>query len=84
MEVMVAQLDKGTMRPAQKESYLCSARCCESAGTQAQLQQCVGACEQRVMVANQLINASIKDFQVVAGLRGLLGIGRGRVWLAAN
>jgi hypothetical protein len=64
MEAMVQQLDKGHMRPAQKESYLCSAQCCDSAGSQAELQQCVGACEQRVMVANQLINASIKDFQV--------------------
>lgn len=37
---MVEGLDKSHMRPLQKEAYLCSARCCDSAPSQAALQQC--------------------------------------------
>jgi hypothetical protein len=64
MEGMVDQLDKNHMRHLQKDSFLCQAKCCDSAPSQAALQQCCGDCEQRVIVANQLINSNIKEFQV--------------------
>ena len=58
------QLDKQAMRPLQKASFLCQAKCCDTAPSQAALQQCCGDCEQRVVVANQIINTSIREFQV--------------------
>lgn len=43
MEKMVGVLDKQHLRPMQKDSYLCMAKCCDSANTPADLQQwCVG------------------------------------------
>ncbi|EFN54999.1 hypothetical protein CHLNCDRAFT_134813 [Chlorella variabilis] len=63
MEGMVDQLDKQAMRPLQKASFLCQAKCCDTAPSQAALQQCCGDCEQRVVVANQIINTSIREFQ---------------------
>lgn len=37
METMVASLDRDHLRPLQKESYLCMAKCCDSANTPADL-----------------------------------------------
>lgn len=39
MEKMVTRLDKDNLRPVQKESYLCMARCCDTAAGPAELQQ---------------------------------------------
>ncbi|PRW57344.1 hypothetical protein C2E21_4029 [Chlorella sorokiniana] len=63
MEGMVDGLDRSMMRPLQKESYLCMAKCCDSAKDQAELQRCTASCEQRVQVVNSVINASMKEFQ---------------------
>lgn len=47
----------------------CPASRC-SAKDQADLQRCCGGCEQRVQVVNNVINASIKEFQVGGGCKG--------------
>jgi Eukaryotic protein of unknown function (DUF842) len=39
MEKMVGVLDKSHLRPMQKDSYLCMSKCCDTAGTPADLQQ---------------------------------------------
>ena len=63
MEGLVGQLDKKHMRPLQKAAYQCMAACCDSSAGQPELLQCTSACERKVQVANQLISASIRDFQ---------------------
>lgn len=42
MEKMVTTLDKTHLRPVQKESYLCCARCCDKAAGPVELQQWCG------------------------------------------
>ena len=39
MEGMVSKLDKTTLRPLQKESYLCMAKCCDTAPGPSELQE---------------------------------------------
>lgn len=39
MEGMVSKLDKTTLRPLQKESYLCMAKCCDTAPGPQELQE---------------------------------------------
>lgn len=63
MEKMVGVLDKQHLRPLQKDSYLCMAKCCDAAGTPADLQQCCAGCEQTVRVAEQAVQVSLNDFQ---------------------
>ncbi|PSC72301.1 ATP synthase subunit mitochondrial [Micractinium conductrix] len=63
MEEMVNSLERQHVRPMQKEAYTCMAACCDKAGTQQDLQQCCGGCEQKVMVAQQVINAELRAFQ---------------------
>ncbi|KAK2079220.1 hypothetical protein QBZ16_002911 [Prototheca wickerhamii] len=60
---MVVDLDKTTLRPVQKESYLCMARCCDSADSPVQLQQCVQRCEQSIQARHAVIQATMGDFQ---------------------
>ena len=59
----MGQLDKGHLRPLQKNAYTCMAKCCDTAPTPHELQHCTAACEHKVQAANQLIAASIRDFQ---------------------
>lgn len=63
MEQMVVDLDKTTLRPVQRESYLCMARCCDSADSPVQLQQCVQRCEQSIQARHAVIQATMGDFQ---------------------
>ncbi|KAL6780528.1 hypothetical protein F751_1365 [Auxenochlorella protothecoides] len=63
MEKMVTRLDKDNLRPVQKESYLCMARCCDTAAGPAELQQCANRCEQGVHVKHSIIQSAMADFQ---------------------
>lgn len=63
MDTMISQLDKSSLRPMQKESYLCMAKCCDSSPSPTQLQQCCQQCERKVVSAQQTINATLRDFQ---------------------
>lgn len=63
MEQMVIGLDRSNLRPIQKESYLCMARCCDSADGPVQLQQCVQRCEQVIQARHAIIQATMADFQ---------------------
>lgn len=63
MDTMISQLDKSSLRPMQKESYLCMSKCCDTSPTPNQLQQCCQQCERKVVSAQQTINATLRDFQ---------------------
>ena len=60
---MVGILDKQSLRPLQKESYTCMAKCCDTAATPAELQQCCASCETLVRTAEQAVQVSMADFQ---------------------
>lgn len=63
VEHMVTHLDKAHLRPMQKDSYLCMAKCCETSPDTNSLQNCCNQCERGVVVAQQIINSTIRDFQ---------------------
>ena len=63
MEKMVAALDRGHLRPLQKESYLAMARCCDSAPGPAELQVCCQNAERAVRGAEQAVQVAMADFQ---------------------
>eukprot|EP00887_Chlorella_sp_A99_P007707 scaffold20.g7707.t1 len=63
VQKMVLQLEGSHLRPMQKESFLCSAKCCDTAPGPQELQQCINACERKVQVANNLVNSMMHDFQ---------------------
>ncbi len=63
MERMISALDKNHLRNLQKESYMCMARCCDTAATAADLQHCCQECERRVQIAEKTVQVSMNDFQ---------------------
>ncbi|GAB4819062.1 hypothetical protein N2152v2_006108 [Parachlorella kessleri] len=62
-EVMAHKLDKEHLRPMQKDAYQCMAKCCDTAPTSTELQKCVGNCERKVAIAQQVCNVTMQDFQ---------------------
>lgn len=64
VESMFASLDTKFLRSIRKESYLCSAKCCDSTGSsQEQLQNCVERCSQPMASADQHISHELDRFQ---------------------
>jgi hypothetical protein len=52
---MVDELDKRHLRPLQKQSYQCMAKCCDSSDDAAALQRCTHDCERRVQLAEKAV-----------------------------
>ncbi|KAK9809831.1 hypothetical protein WJX72_000021 [[Myrmecia] bisecta] len=63
LTALVEDLEKSELRPRQKDSFVCSARCCDSSASQQNLQQCCEACSTSVRVAEQVVNRSLATFQ---------------------
>lgn len=63
MERMIEVLDKKHLRPLQKDSYECMARCCDTAATTSDLQHCCQNCERKVQIAEKTVQVSMNEFQ---------------------
>lgn len=63
VEAMFASLDTKFLRSIRKESYLCSAKCCDQQGSQEQLQNCVEQCSNPMAQADQAISRELDRFQ---------------------
>ena len=63
VETLISGIDKGHLRGLRKESFLCSAKCCDSADTHENLQACVDVCQRKVAEAENLLAAELQQFQ---------------------
>lgn len=63
VERLLTDLDKRHLRPMRKESFLCSAKCCDSATSNEQLQQCVNSCGAKVGKTEQMVSQELEQFQ---------------------
>ena len=63
MQGVVDDLDKRHLRPLQKTSYECMARCCDTAEDTAALQNCCHDCERKVQLAEKTVQLQLNDFQ---------------------
>lgn len=62
MENLSEDLDRTVSRPLQKQAFKCSAACCDSAKSQAELQECVQACSSKVQRMETVVNHELEDF----------------------
>merc|ERR1711988_48994 len=64
LEGLTQDVEKKHFRPAQKAHFLCSAKCCDSAGYgQMELQRCLQRCGEPVMQMEQIVTAQMGQFQ---------------------
>mmetsp|Transcript_6138 Transcript_6138/g.10658 ORF Transcript_6138/g.10658 Transcript_6138/m.10658 type:complete len:135 (+) Transcript_6138:113-517(+) len=63
VDAIVDKIEKKLLRPQQKEAFLCSAKCCDSAGTNVQLQQCMKTCSSKVQRIEQVVSGEMSQFQ---------------------
>jgi len=63
VESLISTVDKSHLRVLRKESFLCSAKCCDSADTHENLQYCVDSCQRKVAEAENLLGAELQQFQ---------------------
>lgn len=60
---MLRRVSTKYVRPIQKESYLCSARCCEPNFSDAQAQQCLEGCGQPINQLQSVMEREMNSFQ---------------------
>ncbi|BDA40906.1 probable protein FAM136A [Coccomyxa sp. Obi] len=59
---MVGELQRKHINPLMKESFLCSAACCDL-NDDRELQRCLDNCQQRAQAAKEFIENRMQDFQ---------------------
>lgn len=62
MGKMLDDVDRQVMRPVQKASYTCSAKCCDTAKDTEALGACIDACHTKSEKARSIVQAQINDF----------------------
>ncbi|EIE26502.1 hypothetical protein COCSUDRAFT_52353 [Coccomyxa subellipsoidea C-169] len=62
MQKMVAELQHKHLNPLMKESFLCSAACCDIRNER-ELQICLDNCQQRAQAAKTFIESKMQEFQ---------------------
>jgi len=60
---VLAGVEQQSLRPLQKQAFLCSARCCDSPGGEDALRSCLGACGQKVEHAQAVLEAELGGLQ---------------------
>eukprot|EP00199_Chlamydomonas_sp_CCMP681_P004662 CAMPEP_0119107928 /NCGR_PEP_ID=MMETSP1180-20130426/12454_1 /TAXON_ID=3052 ORGANISM="Chlamydomonas cf sp, Strain CCMP681" /NCGR_SAMPLE_ID=MMETSP1180 /ASSEMBLY_ACC=CAM_ASM_000741 /LENGTH=140 /DNA_ID=CAMNT_0007093479 /DNA_START=75 /DNA_END=497 /DNA_ORIENTATION=+ len=63
VESMVEGIQRSHLVPAQKEAFLCCARCCDANGSTKQMQSCVEQCSMPPLAQQQQITRVMQDFQ---------------------
>ena len=64
LDRMMEGLERGRLRPMQKQGYLCCAECCDSAGPSPQaLQACIMRCTDPSTRAEQVTAAAVGEMQ---------------------
>eukprot|EP00191_Tetraselmis_sp_GSL018_P015753 CAMPEP_0177589270 /NCGR_PEP_ID=MMETSP0419_2-20121207/6706_1 /TAXON_ID=582737 /ORGANISM="Tetraselmis sp., Strain GSL018" /LENGTH=139 /DNA_ID=CAMNT_0019079597 /DNA_START=140 /DNA_END=559 /DNA_ORIENTATION=+ len=64
LEDLVNDLERNTIRPAQKKNFLCSAKCCDTASnSRNDLQKCLQRCAEPVSQMEQVITWHMNQFQ---------------------
>jgi hypothetical protein len=63
VDSLIASVDQKHLRRVRKASFLCSAKCCDSAPGHEQLQGCVDKCQRAVAVAEETISNELQSFQ---------------------
>ncbi|QDZ22236.1 DUF842 domain-containing protein [Chloropicon primus] len=57
-------LENKLLRKVQKDTFLCSAKCCDTTSTRQDLQQCLSACAQPLMETEQRVKVQFEEFQL--------------------
>jgi hypothetical protein len=60
---MLGNLSKSHIRPIQQQSFLCMAKCFDSAPTDAQVQNCLNNCGQKAQSCQSIIQNEMNQFQ---------------------
>ncbi|GBG27633.1 Protein FAM136A [Hondaea fermentalgiana] len=60
---LLESLEKQRIRPMRKEAFLCSAKCCDSAVGNEQLQNCVQECQRKTAQTESIISQELETFQ---------------------
>mmetsp|Transcript_22781 Transcript_22781/g.44760 ORF Transcript_22781/g.44760 Transcript_22781/m.44760 type:complete len:141 (-) Transcript_22781:174-596(-) len=63
VEGLLNGLEKEKLRPMRKEAFLCSAKCCDTASGNEQLQHCVQQCQAKTAQTENLISQELEVFQ---------------------
>ncbi|DBA95951.1 hypothetical protein WJX77_010362 [Trebouxia sp. C0004] len=62
MKEFVDEVERNYLRPLQKEAFLGSAQCCDTAATQEDLQSCCDRCQAPTTAAQDYVNQVLQDF----------------------
>ena len=57
-------VDNQLLRPAQRQTFLCSAKCCDTAKGRDALQQCLASCASPLMEKEQKMKVAFEEFQL--------------------
>lgn len=64
VEGVIGELERSSLRPLQREGFVCSAHCCENASfSHQQVQQCVQQCSVKAQQAESVLSQELKGFQ---------------------
>lgn len=63
VESMLQSIQKQHLLPRQKDAFLCSARCCDTASSLQDVQSCVEQCSQVVAAAQRVVMTELQEFQ---------------------
>jgi hypothetical protein len=63
MDAMIEDVSMNTMLPIQKKGYLAMAQCCDSKGSQREVQSCINQAQRPSQVAQQIMNNQLQQFQ---------------------
>lgn len=59
-------IDTKLLRTKQKDTFLCSAKCCDTESKRANLQSCLERCSRPMMEVEQKVHYIFEDFQVIS------------------
>lgn len=63
VEALIGTVDKTHLRGLRKESFLCSAKCCDTTDNHEALQMCVDNCQRKVAEAENIVSSELQQFQ---------------------
>jgi hypothetical protein len=63
VDSLIDNIDKQHFRSIRKNTFLCSANCCDTAPSHVQLNECVNKCEERMVTAESILQNELNQFQ---------------------
>lgn len=63
MDKLQEELDRNRLRPAQKEAFECSAKCCDARSDSQEFQRCLNKCNEKAQRVTEAVNGELQAFQ---------------------